>query len=242
MAAVETARREDRLLTLAVAPDRPEIGYGYLRPGARVGGVGNGEAFEIDGFVEKPDLEAARSHVSSGYLWNTGIFVLPVRRFLEEIRLHAPEIGEHLPLLDRGDVTSFFGAVSTISIDEAVFERSNRTAAFQADFHWDDLGNWESLTRSWAPDTNGNWTLGRVHTLDSHDSIIWAEDGPIVLFGVEGLVVVRAGGATLVTTRARSSELKRLVLGLPDDFLDGTEARSGPVDEGRPSGGGEADG
>lgn len=218
--AAEIARTEDILLTIAVSPDRPETGYGYIRPGEPLVNGNLLEAFWVGEFVEKPDLAAAEEYLSSGYFWNSGIFVLPVSRFLHEIRLHAPEIGGCLPLLDRGDDAAFFEEVPMVSIDEAVFERSGQVGAVKANFHWDDLGSWESLTRSLASDATGNCGLGDFHPVDSRDSVVWAEDGPVVLFGVDNLVVVRSGGITLVTSRQRSSELKQLLAHLPEKLKE----------------------
>ena len=107
-----------------------------------------------------------------------------------------------------------------VSIDEAVFERSGQVGAVKANFHWDDLGSWESLTRSLASDATGNCGLGDFHPVDSRDSVVWAEDGPVVLFGVDNLVVVRSGGITLVTSRQRSSELKQLLAHLPEELKE----------------------
>jgi len=219
------ALREDLLLTVAVPPTRPETGYGYIRPGMAIGTTVRGsdaaEAFRVDAFVEKPDAETAGEYLQEGYLWNSGIFVFPVARFLEEIRQHAPEIGNHLELLDEGKVEEFFDRVPSISVDEAVLERTSRIGALRATFQWDDVGNWEAIARTTAPDPGGNYLRGKVHCVETWDSIAWAEDGPVVIFGLEGVVVVRSNGITLVTTRTRATDLKRLIASLPEDLREG---------------------
>ena len=53
--------------------------------------------------------------------------------------------------------------------------------------------------------------VGDALLVEASDNIVWAEDGDVTLFGVEGLVVVRSGGHTLVTTREAAPNLKRLV-------------------------------
>jgi mannose-1-phosphate guanylyltransferase len=216
--------RENHLIgTIAIRPNRPETGYGYLRPGDSIrGGAVSAdthhrplEGFRIGAFVEKPDLSRAEAYLSQGYLWNSGIFILPVSRFLEEVTEHAPEIGDHLYLLDRDEDAAFFEAVPTISVDEAVLERSGHVGAVEATFAWDDVGNWESLSRTLPGDEAGNFSVGEVHAVDSRDSIVWSEEGPVVLHGVEGLVVVRSGGLTYVASRAAAGEMKNLLAQLP---------------------------
>lgn len=214
----------DLIGTIAVPPSRPEIGYGYIRPGERLTppnpSVDSPDGFRVGAFVEKPDLPTATAYLAEGYLWNSGIFILPVARFLAEIREHAPEIGDHLHLLDRGEDAAFFEAVPNISVDEAVLERSRRVGAVRATFAWDDVGSWEALARTLPADEGGNFTMGEVHMVESRDSIVWAEGGPVVLYGVEGLVVVRSGGITFVAPRERSGEMKKLLARIPERLAD----------------------
>ena len=223
--AVEVARREDILMTVAVPPDRLETGYGYIRPGQRLASEEAGDVFRVGEFIEKPDAATAEQYISLGYLWSSGIFVLPVARFLHEIQLHAPEIGDLFPLLDQGDLEQFFEEAPSVSVDEAIFERSDRVGAVRASFQWDDLGSWEALTRSLPKDEEGFWGLGEVHAVDARDSVVWAEDGPVVLFGVDNLIVVRSGGITLVTSRERSPYLKHLLANLPKELSAGASGR-----------------
>jgi hypothetical protein len=62
--------------------------------------------------------------------------------------------------------------------------------------------------------------MGSVSLVDSSNCIAWAEDGAIVLFGAEDLVVVRTGHITLVAARDRTAELKALLKQLPRSLRD----------------------
>ncbi len=214
------AASQELLLTLAAPPDRPETGFGYIRPGAPLEAEGlNG--WRVGAFVEKPDRETAVRYLEEGYLWNTGIFVWPVRLFLDELRAHAPEVSDALIHLDRGDEEAFFSSVTPISVDRAVLERSERVATVAATFRWDDVGGWEALGRSLPADPQGNVTVGEAHLVESTNSVVWAEDGPVVLFGMQDVVVVRSGGVTFVAPRERTPELKTLLEQLPDRIRKG---------------------
>jgi mannose-1-phosphate guanylyltransferase len=105
-------------------------------------------------------------------------------------------------------------------VDEAVLERSSRVGSLRATFQWDDVGSWEALSRTITADERGNHTVGDIHSLDSKGNIAFAEGGSIVLFGVEGLVVVRCGDAVLVAERSRTPDLKKLIRTLPDELRD----------------------
>jgi len=216
--AADVARRHNRLLTLGVTPTRPESGYGYIRPGALLDAAT--DTFEVAQFVEKPTRETASDFVRRGYLWNSGIFVLPARTFIEEVRAVNPEITARLHLLEAGDVEGFFASVPTTSVDEGVLERSQRVAVMPARFEWDDVGAWNAVGRTRHRDSAGNIAVGDVSLVDTENCIAWAEDGAIVMFGARDLVVVRAGPITFVAPREKTPDLKDLLKHLPARLRD----------------------
>lgn len=213
--AVRIAARRDVLLTVGAQPDRPDSGYGYLQPGDVMDASGGGGTEEpprrVLRFHEKPDPPAAAEYIRQGFLWNTGIFVWRASLFLQELRAHAPDIAALIPRLEAGDVEGFFRHAPAASVDEAVLERSRKCAMLPACFHWDDVGSWEALARTRRPDQRGNIRAGDVICVESDDNIAYSEGGRVVLFGVREMVVVAAGGVTMVATRERARELKRLV-------------------------------
>ena len=139
--------------------------------------------------------------------------------FLDEVVVHAPEIARALPHLERGDDAAFFDAAGTISVDEAVLERSSRVASIDATFHWDDIGSWEALARNRPADADGNVCQGGSYLSDARDNIAVATSGQIVLLGVEGLLVVQTDQATLVMPRAESARLKQYLTDMPQDII-----------------------
>lgn len=217
-AAAELAERERVLVTVGAVPDRPETGYGYIQPGDPVGPTPG--SFRVGAFHEKPALHVAERYVAEGFLWNTGMFVWRADIFLEEVRAHAPEIGRHLARLDEGDVAGFFDACPNLTVDVGVLERSRRVACVRSTFTWDDVGGWEALARGLPADEHGNVRVGDAVTVEASGNVVYAEDAPVVLFGVDGLVVVRTAGMTLVVPRERAAELKMLLARLPERLHD----------------------
>lgn len=214
--AASTAAAERRLITIGATPTRPETGYGYIRPGAPLDRATRGDDVRaVDSFIEKPPRDVAEAYVREGYLWNTGIFAWPVDLFLDEVRRHAPEIGELIPLLERGDVDAFFERAPVLSVDHAVLERSDRVGVVASTFRWDDVGAWDAVARTQPLDVAGNVAVGDAHLVDSTGCIVWADDGVVVTFGAQDLVVVRSNSITFVAPRERAPELKRLLDRLP---------------------------
>lgn len=217
--AASLSRRHRRLFTLGAVPTRPETGYGYIAPGRAL--PGEDEAHEVARFVEKPDRATAERYIAEGCLWNTGIFIWPAALLLEEMRRHTPELAGLLKLLDEGDAEAFFESAPTLSIDEGVLERSRAVGVLRTTFAWDDVGAWDAVGRTRAGDGNGNVAEGDAHFVDAHDNVAWADDGSIVVFGADDLVVVRTRGITFVAPRARTPDLKQLLSQLPERLVSG---------------------
>jgi mannose-1-phosphate guanylyltransferase len=208
--AVRVAARDDLLLSIGVEPDRVEPGYGHIELANRLETTGDNEAFRVAAFHEKPDPQTAERFVAKGYLWNTGIFVWKASVLLDEIRRHAPELAEHLPLIDENEA-AFFDAVPVQVIDRAIMERSDRVGVVRGTFAWDDVGSWEALARTTPADGSGNIMVGHSSVIDGRSNIVYSDSGPVVLLGAEGLIVVRSGDTTMVIPRARAGEMKALL-------------------------------
>jgi mannose-1-phosphate guanylyltransferase len=211
--------RHQRLFTIGAVPTRPETGYGYIAPGPAF--AGESDAHEVERFVEKPDRAKAEHYISEGCLWNTGIFVWPAALLLAELRAHTPELAELLPLLDDGDIEAFFERAPSLSIDEGLLERSRAVGVLRASFAWDDVGAWDAVGRTRDCDDAGNVAEGDAHFVDARNNIAWADDGSIVVFGADDLVVVRTGGITFVARRDRTPDLKKLLAELPRRLVTG---------------------
>ena len=222
--ALDVAEGHDVLVTVGIVPDRPEVGYGYIEPGDPLGREGEGEgegeedARSVVRFTEKPSREEAVRLVASGALWNSGLFAWTSARFLAETRAVATEISGVLAQLEAGDVQDFFANVTAIAVDYSHFERSDRVAVVPGNFPWDDVGTWGALSRVRSQDSSGNVLVGDTVQRDASNCVVWAEDGAVVIDGVQGLVVVQANGVTLVTTTERAAHLKQLLASLPPRF------------------------
>lgn len=209
--ALDAAERHDVLVTVGIVPTRPDVGYGYIQPG----GALDAEALGVTRFREKPDAATAAQLIQDGALWNSGLFAWTAERFFAETEAVAPEIARYIPRLDRGDVRGFFQEVTPIAVDVSHFERSTRVAVVPGRFPWDDVGTWSALARVRRSDRHGNVVVGEATAADAADCVLWADDGPVVVYGVEEVVVVRANGITLVTTKDRAAHLKELLETLP---------------------------
>jgi mannose-1-phosphate guanylyltransferase len=214
--ALTTARRYQRLVTVGMVPSRPETGYGYIVPGPP---LGDGVRM-VARFSEKPDAATALDLMAAGALWNSGLFAWTAQRLLLEAEAHTPEVSPHLGTLRSGDIEGFFRAVTPISIDVGLLERSGSVAVVSGAFAWDDIGTWQALNRVRPKDTSGNVIVGSAFAHDSEDCIIWSDRDTVVVSGVRDLIVVQANGRILVMPAERAASMKQLLDALPPHIRD----------------------
>ena len=204
------------MVTFGVVPTRAETGYGYIR---HAGGAGPVHA--VEAFVEKPNAERAAEYVASGnYLWNSGMFLLGARRYLQELAVHAPAMLAAVeaaytgakPDLDfcRLDKAAF-EACPADSIDYAVMEKTRDAAVVPLDAGWSDVGSWDSLFDAHTPDAEGNVVRGDVVTHDSHGNYVYSESRLVATVGLQDHVVVETKDAVLVMPRSRAQDVKKIV-------------------------------
>ena len=211
--------REGRIMTLGIEPTRPATDYGYIRRGGGLPGVPG--AYAVEQFVEKPDAQGADRLIAEGALWNSGYFLFRADVMLAELQAYAPAVLEAAQAaldaaatdLDfvRLDAEAFARAPKT-SIDYAVMERTTRAGVVPVSFPWSDVGTWDAVWGVLAHDGDGNAVRGRVELVGTSNSLVHSEgEGLTAVVGLDNVVVVATSDAVLVSSKARSGEVKDLV-------------------------------
>lgn len=218
MAAAEAGR----LVTFGVTPHRADTGYGYIQVGAPINGTGN--VLSVDRFIEKPGRDMAERFVASGsFYWNSGIFLLGVRHYLDELqRLHPAILDACKRALDggRSDLNFLrleeiaFSDAPTLSVDHAVMEHTDRAAVIPVDMAWSDIGSWQALREVNTPDENGNVIEGDVVLNNVKNCYIRAEDRLVAAIGLEDVVIVATDDAVLVSRADCAADVSQVVANL----------------------------
>jgi mannose-1-phosphate guanylyltransferase/mannose-6-phosphate isomerase len=225
-AVVSAARlaRNGALVTFGIKPSEPAVGYGYIERGEALSGGYGG--FRVSRFVEKPDRDAAIKLLESGrYAWNSGMFVLGARQYLEELGRFRPDIVEasrrawdrratDLDFL-RLDAEAF-AACPSDSIDYAVMERTDRAAVLPVDIGWSDVGSWTTLWEVGSKDRSGNVTRGDVHLRETENCYVRAESRMVSVLGLRNAIVVETDDAVLVADQSKAQAVKDIVGHLDD--------------------------
>jgi mannose-1-phosphate guanylyltransferase/mannose-6-phosphate isomerase len=197
-------------------PTKAETGYGYIRRAK-----GNGPAYAIEQFVEKPDGETAQKYVDSGdYFWNSGMFMFKASKVLQELRELAPAIYSACAQAFTAarkdlDFTRLpekeFSASPSDSFDYAVMEKTRTAVVVPLDAGWSDVGSWSALYEAIPSDANGNVTFGDVLTENSSGCYLQSTSRLVAAVGLKDHIVVETKDAVLVVPKSKVQDVKQLV-------------------------------
>ncbi|MGN6742281.1 MAG: mannose-1-phosphate guanylyltransferase [Amnibacterium sp.] len=215
------------ITTIGIVPTEPAIGFGYIESGESLQLAGAPTALSVRRFVEKPDLETARSYVESGqYLWNAGMFIARADVLLAEMAKTKPALVAGLQRLaaawdtpERGAIVDqVWPGLDKIAIDYSVAEpaaAAGRLAVVPGDFSWDDVGDFASIAKLQSGGRGSDLAILGAHArvlADSSSGIVVTDsDRLITLIGVDNIVVVDTKDALLVTTSEHAQRVKSVV-------------------------------
>jgi mannose-1-phosphate guanylyltransferase/mannose-6-phosphate isomerase len=210
----------DAVVTFGIVPTAPETGFGYIRTAER---LADGPACRLGAFVEKPDLGTAEQYLASGdYLWNSGIFMLRAKRWLELLQRFRPLMLQAVrgAWEERAGDLDFcrvaveqFTACPSDSIDYAVMEplaaaQHDPVVVVPLDAGWSDIGAWSALWAVSDQDSQGNAVHGDVFAYDAHGNLLHAQSRMLAAVGVSNLIVVETPDAVLVADKTRAQDVK----------------------------------
>jgi mannose-1-phosphate guanylyltransferase len=209
------------LVTLGIAPDGPETGYGYIVAGEAI--PGDEGAVVVSRFVEKPSVDAAQAMLDgpTPAAWNAGIFLWRRDALRAALEAGSPDILADVEtgLVDEPEgLEAAYARVRATSIDYAVLEpaaAAGGVAMLSAAVGWSDLGSWSALRDALAAravagpdDPQGAVGRGPRSDLGSERTLVLAADRPIVTIGLRDIIVVDAGDVILVAAADASQEVK----------------------------------
>jgi len=241
-AGVQLAAADGNIVVLGVPPTRPETGYGYIE----IGSLDDGNKIpdsavpvhvhRVHRFREKPAQATAERFFAAGnFLWNSGVFLWSVRTLVAAVREHVPDMVPMLEAIAAASGTPAFDLVlaeeypkcENISVDYAILERRSAKGegrsniyCLPADFGWSDIGSWTSLHEYLGKSPRDNVMDGEttgLYAIQSAGNYVYAPGKTVALLGVDDLIVVETPDALLITTRARSEEVSKIVRAIHED-------------------------
>ena len=228
--AAETASN-GYICTIGIQPDKPEIGFGYIkRTASKLEGA---PGYAVERFEEKPDLETAKKYLESGdYVWNAGIFAVRGSDYLNELAKFEPEITEKLTAAcDSARLETspkgcshlhydplLFSAIPKKSIDYAIMEHTRSAAVVPANFGWSDVGSWASVRELGEVDAEGNNLKGDVRIVNSKNCLVQAGAARVVaVIGLNDVAIIDTPDALLVCASDHAQDVKKVHQSLERD-------------------------
>lgn len=208
------------LVTFGIVPNGPETGFGYIKAGGELAG-----GFQVEAFVEKPDVQTARKYLDSGdYYWNSGMFCFKAGQLLNQLSVYEPDVAkvcanawsamkeqvtDDLDMLEIPE--SIFARTPDISIDYALLERSNKVAVVPSDIGWSDIGSWSAIRDLVEPDSQNNRAYGDAIFVNSHNTFVQSEDRLVAAVGLNNVMIVDTPDALLVADPTCAQDVKAVV-------------------------------
>lgn len=206
------------LVTFGVKPSCPETGYGY---------IDIAENCDVRAFHEKPDLATAEKFIKNpNCYWNAGIFCFKAKTMLEELQKYAPEVYETASAAFNAYIKKDNSyrlplekvqQIPEISIDYAVFEKSQKVKCIPAAFVWSDLGSFEALYKEYAaqsPYENAVSSHANYININSKGNFIYLspeQKKMIATIDVDDLIIADTGDALLISPLKSSQKVKEVV-------------------------------
>ncbi len=217
LAVIDQAKAQaqnNKLVTFGITPSYPETGFGYIEA--------NG--LDVTSFKEKPDFKTAQSYIDAGnYYWNSGMFCFKAGVFLDELKLHSPEIyntaktafqnasKDDLIRVSHADMA----AIPEDSIDYAVMEKSSCAKVIPSDIAWSDLGSFDALYEELPKDSNGNTLNDDLISIDSTNNLIISHK-TIATIEIDDLIIIDTEDALLISKKGSSQKVKEVVAKLKE--------------------------
>ena len=165
------------------------------------------EGKDVISFREKPCTENAQKFLDRGtFLWNSGMFCFRAGVLLNELKKYQPQVFEKSSEAWEKSVNNLLNEEScrqipSISIDNAVMERSKRIKVVPAGFSWNDLGSFESLY---------DYMKSIGHPTDENGNMVIGTEIFTAFVGMKNCIFVHTPDAILVLQKEKSQEVKKM--------------------------------
>ena len=218
--AVAVAEEGKNLVTIGITPTYPETGYGYINFGKEAG-----SAYEVERFVEKPDLATAKKYLASGkYLWNSGMFVWKISSIMTDLKEFMPDIYEGALRIGESfgtdkfteTLVKEFTAFTSESIDFGIMEKASNIFTIPGSFGWDDVGSWLAVERINETDDDKNYVDGDVITVDSQRTTICGGKRLVAAIGTRDIIIVDTDDVLLVCSKNNTQDVKKVIAQLKE--------------------------
>jgi mannose-1-phosphate guanylyltransferase len=215
--ALDFTAKHNALLTLGIKPTSPNTGYGYIQYEEH---AVTDNVYKVKTFTEKPDLELAKTFISSGdFLWNAGIFVWQSKTIIHAFEKYSPEIHDIFyaekedlnNANEKAAIERIYPQCVNISIDYGIIEKADNVYVIPSSFGWSDLGTWGSAYDNLDKDYLDNAVAGNnVMIFDASKNVVHVNNEKLVLLqGMEDFIIVDTKDVLLICRKEKEQDIKQ---------------------------------
>lgn len=221
-------QKPDFVTLIGIHPTFPDTSLGYIELGQKLSVEGCADSYQIERFVEKPDLEKAKQFLATKkFLWNAGMFAWNAKAMLDLYKEHLPAIFDGLQKIFGAKGQSDFETVleseyakmEKTTIDFGIMEKTKQIIVVPASLDWSDVGSWGSLADLISKGKIEKPKANHVSVDDENCFVISKEKKLIATVGLKDIVIVDTPDATLICNAKESHKVKELLEQLEEKFL-----------------------
>ncbi len=213
----------ERIVFIGQKPRFASVNLGYIEFGKEVEQKDGLPVYEFSDFKYRPDEALAKEFLTDGkHAWNLGYFTTTPKFLWEQFKKSTPELYEKLNIISQAvgtdDYEKVLGEVyptlEKISFDNAVLEKlpPEDGLVISLDMGWSDIGAWEALKEALAESEDENVIKGNVELVDSRDSLVFNNNGKLVVgIDLDGMLVVDTEDVLLVCPKTSVPKIKKYV-------------------------------
>lgn len=221
----KTSKKHNKFTIVEVKAKTANPNLGYVKIKDLFEKVNDSEIYTLEKFIEKPDQKTAEKFLESyKYLWNTGYFVWPIKKFFEELEITNKDVYNLCnSIQDFKDFSNTYSKMPMISIDYMLIEKVNpkEILIIPSDLGWSDIGTWQTLFEESTKNQESNLIEGKVSSNNNNNSLIInkEENKQIVAFNLNDLTIVNTKDKILICPTKDAKDLKEYIKNLDNNLL-----------------------
>jgi mannose-1-phosphate guanylyltransferase len=223
---------DDHLIVVGINPTKPDTGLGYIKMGSPKKEIAGEQVFEVESFVEKPDLATAEKYVKSWeYLWNGAYYFFKAGQFLKWIEKYRPQLYKIMNEITdlqiaggngatQAKVKDLYNSLEDEQFENAIIEQEDfkKILVIPADLGWSDIGNWGTL-HDVLSESLGSSMISRGYHIDSgsQDCLVYGGDKMIATLGLKDVIIIDTPDAVLIANKDKAQDIKKLLAKLKEE-------------------------
>jgi len=212
----------NKLMTIGINVNEVNTQYGYIK---RILNTKKNDYYDVQRFIEKPNVELAKKFsIDSSYLWNSGIFILKSRIWIDLISQFNFALYENVKksfskkTLDYKFIRpdpKIYKKIKSISIDYSVMNHIHKSnikcGVIEYKKYWSDLGSWNSILNNSKKDKKSNYMEGDVISIETKNSLIISKNKLVVTNGVNNLAIIETSDSILIHNLLNENGMNEVV-------------------------------